>query len=147
MPKKADETIIEFHFLKRGFALRDRKKLKLFLSHLFKKEGVSISCLQYIFCSDKYLLQINNDFLKHDYYTDIITFDLSDKGQPKIGEVYISVDRVKDNSKILNEFFKKELHRVVFHGALHLCGYKDKSKADKTLMREMEEIYLNLYFK
>jgi probable rRNA maturation factor len=147
MQKKEEETSIEFHFLKSGFTLRDRKRLKLFLVHLFKKEGVAISSLQYIFCSDKYLLQINKDFLKHDYYTDIITFDLSDKGQPKIAEVYISVDRVKDNCKTLNEVFKQELHRVIFHGALHLCGYKDKRGVEKKEMRKKEDAYLKSYFK
>jgi probable rRNA maturation factor len=147
MPKKEEKTIIQFHFLKSGFALRDRKKLKLFLVRLFKKERIALSSLLYIFCSDKYLLQINKDFLKHDYYTDIMTFDLSDNGHPKVAEVYISVDRIKDNSKILNEFFKNELHRVIFHGALHLCGYKDRSKAEKNLMREKEEACLKLYFK
>lgn len=145
MPKKINVSTIKFHFLKTGFALKDRNKLKAYLITLFKKEHVALSHLNYIFCSDKYLLQINKDFLQHDYYTDIITFDLSEKGQAKTAEIYISVDRIKDNCKLLGEPFKKELHRVIIHGALHLCGYKDRSKAEKLAMRKKEDSCLHKY--
>lgn len=100
--------------------------------------------INYIFCTDKALLEINRQFLSHDFYTDIITFDLSDAHEIQ-AEIYISVDRVKDNATQLGVSFKSEMHRVVFHGVLHLCGYKDKSKQEKEEMRRMENLYLSKY--
>jgi rRNA maturation RNase YbeY len=137
---------VQFHFLQPA-SLKNRQPLKAFLQSLFKKEGVKMDSLQYIFCSDKYLLEINKQYLKHDYYTDIITFNLSDKPIPVNGEIYISIDRVKDNAQNFNTSFKQELHRVIFHGALHLCGYKDKTAKEEELMREKEDHYIRLYFK
>lgn len=102
--------------------------------------------LSYVFCTDEYLLTINRDFLQHDYYTDIITFELSEPGQPVMGEIYISIDRVRDNAKIHQESFQRELHRVIFHGALHLCGYRDKTKKEQEEMRRKENEYLKRYF-
>ena len=114
---------------------------------MFELEGKEVESLQYIFCSDEHLLQMNRDFLQHDYYTDIITFDLSPaKNDPTSGELYISVDRVKDNAINFDSSFERELHRVVFHGVLHLIGYKDKSEKDQKLMRKKEDQYLNIYF-
>jgi len=104
--------------------------------------------LTFIFCSDEFLLDINKRFLKHDFYTDIITFELSKSVKAATeGEVYISVDRVKDNSKQLSTSFNDELHRVIIHGVLHLCGYKDKKKPEQAQMRSAENRYLELYFK
>jgi rRNA maturation RNase YbeY len=100
--------------------------------------------MAFIFTSDKRLLEINRQFLQHDYYTDIITFDLSDSKSTK-AEVYISIDRVKENTRIHGTSFKSELHRVIFHGVLHLCGYKDKTKKEKEEMRGMEAFYLMKY--
>lgn len=102
--------------------------------------------LSYIFCSDSYLLVINQQYLEHDDYTDIITFDLSSSPKEIVGEVYISIDRVKENAHELSVSFNTELHRVIFHGALHLCGYKDKSIKDASVMRFKEDKYLKLYF-
>jgi len=135
---------IQFNFLE-PISLADRTRLKRFLVRLFKREGTALAELQYIFCSDNYLLQINQQFLHHDFYTDIITFDLSEKGQPTHGEIYISVDRVRDNAQNFDSTVKKELHRVILHGALHLCGFKDKSPKEELEMRKMEEKYLALY--
>ncbi len=102
--------------------------------------------MNYIFCTDKDLLEINRQFLKHDYYTDIITFDLSLKGGAAInGEVYISIDRVRENAATLQETVQRELHRVIFHGVPHLCGYKDKSDLEKKKRRENEEGLLKQY--
>jgi probable rRNA maturation factor len=137
---------IQFHLLK-AISLRDRTRLKPFLRLLFKREKVKLSELQYIFCSDDWLLEINKQFLNHDYYTDIITFNLSGANQPINAEIYISVDRVRDNAREFNSSVQKELHRVIFHGALHLCGYEDKTRKDELEMRKMEDKYLNLYFK
>lgn len=136
--------IIRFHLLQ-PFNLTRRTELKAFINKLFKKEGLRLASLDYIFCSDDYLLKINQDFLKHDYYTDIITFDLTEQDQSISGEIYISIDRVKDNAIQQGTSFKEELHRVVFHGALHLCGYKDKSKKDKLAMTKKEDYYLSRF--
>ena len=137
---------IQFHLIK-AISLRDRTRLKAFLRLLFQKEKAKLAELQYIFCSDDRLLEINKQFLNHDYYTDIITFNLSGANQPINAEIYISVDRVRDNALKFSSSLQKELHRVIFHGALHLCGYKDKTRKDDLEMRKMEDKYLNLYFK
>ena len=138
---------VHFHFLKGVSSLSDRTRLKSFIASLFKKEKRALGEISYIFCSDDYLLAINRQHLQHDYYTDIITFSLSDPGQPIQAEVYISIDRIKDNARQFNTPIKEELHRVIFHGALHLCGYRDKKTEDQKLMRKMEDKYLRSYFK
>ena len=137
---------VAFHFLKDDFSLGNRTKLKKFVLGLFKKEKVNLVSLDYIFCNDDYLLAINQNYLKHDYFTDIIGFDLSDKNDRVVGEIYISIDRVKDNATLFESSFKQELHRVIFHGALHLCGFGDKTLRQSRTMRRMEEHYLSLYF-
>lgn len=124
-----------------------KRKLQSFLAALFKREGLDLDELSYVFCSDEYLLDINRRFLNHDYYTDIITFDISDNIGEVKGEIYISVDRVKDNANQLQQTIQQELLRVVFHGALHLCGYKDKTKAQKIEMRRKEDHCLNQFHK
>jgi rRNA maturation RNase YbeY len=139
------ETIL-FRNADKTFLFPDKKGLKQFLEQLFKKERKGLFELTYVFCSDEYLLGINRDFLKHDFYTDIITFDLSENPKQIIGEIYISLDRIKDNSKTLKTSIKEETLRVIFHGALHLCGYNDKSKTDIIKMRIKEEEYIALYY-
>ena len=136
---------INFHLIEFNFSLREKIRLKKFISQLFKMEKKGLERLDYIFCSDSYLLEINRKFLNHDFYTDILTFDLSNNPKLTIGEIYISVDRVKENAMELSNSFKEEIHRVIFHGALHLCGYKDKLKADILIMRQMENRYLAKY--
>jgi rRNA maturation RNase YbeY len=138
---------VQFHFLDRKPTLQERTRLKLFIEKLFITEKKKLGNLSYVFCSDEYLLGINSDFLKHDFYTDVITFDFSSSKNEIEGEVYLSVDRIKDNAKQLRVSFKEELHRVVFHGSLHLCGYKDKNKTDQQQMRMVENKYLKLYFR
>jgi probable rRNA maturation factor len=137
---------VQFYFLDRKPALKERTRLKLFIEKLFTQEKKKLGNLSYIFCSDEHLLGINKDFLNHDFYTDVITFDLSSSENETEGEVYLSVDRIKDNAKQLGVSFTEELHRVIFHGALHLCGYKDKKKEDILVIRNKEEAYLKLYF-
>jgi probable rRNA maturation factor len=137
---------VQFYFLDRKTALKERTRLKFFIEKIFAQEKKKLGNLSYIFCSDEHLLRINKDFLNHDFYTDVITFDLSSSKTETEAEVYLSVDRIKDNAKQLGVSFKEELHRVIFHGALHLCGYKDKKKADILLMRQKEEDYLKSYF-
>lgn len=138
---------VVFHHADKRLHIKDQAALKRFLVTLFKKEKVSLNALHYIFCSDDYLLEINRSFLQHDYYTDIISFDLAEKGMPVEGEIYISLDRVKENAKSLGCTYREELLRVVFHGALHLCGYKDKKKSEILEMRNKEASYLRLFTK
>jgi probable rRNA maturation factor len=124
--------------------LTNRTVLKNFIESIFKKEGKKLLSINYIFCTDKALLEINRQFLSHDFYTDIITFDLSDFTAMQ-AEIYISVDRVRENAAGLGVTFKSELHRVIFHGVLHLCGYKDKTRREMEEMRGKEEYYLKKY--
>ena len=138
---------ISFNQADSKVTLANRVALKSFIEKRVKKEGYSIETLTYVFCSDKYLLKMNKDFLSHNYYTDIISFDLSETPGNLIGDVYISVDRVKENAKTLGTSLKEELHRVIFHGALHFCGYKDKKPADAKKMRQMEDLWLTAYMK
>ena len=137
---------VKFYFHDSKVTFRNREKLKLFIEDLFSKEKKSLKSLVYIFCSDEYLLGINIEFLKHDFYTDVITFDLSSSGNQIDGEVYISIDRVKDNAIKTSSLLNEELHRIIFHGALHLCGYKDKNPSDVLKMRSLEDSYLKRYF-
>ena len=140
-------TTISFNKADKSITLGNRVALKAFLEKQLKKEGIRIECLQYVFCSDKYLLDINKQFLNHDYYTDIISFDLSETKGVLIGDIYISVDRVKENAKTMKTTQGNELLRVIFHGALHFCGYKDKKPADAKLMRSMEDKWIRAYLK
>jgi len=144
MPKNNSTPPINFHFLE-PISFSQRTLVKEVIRDLFKKEKTKLEQLRYIFCSDEYLLQINKEHLNHNYYTDIITFDLSETSHATTGEIYISVDRVRDNAQNYEVSFKNELLRVIFHGALHLCGYKDKSSKDEQLMRKAEDKYLKYY--
>jgi len=137
---------IYFHYTNGPFYFQNRTYLKSFLIELFRLEDKPLEALHYIFCSDKYLLKLNEDFLHHDTYTDIITFPLSEPTSAVISDIYISTQRVKENATALKIPFVYELHRVIFHGALHLCGYKDKTKMEKKLMRQKEDFYLHRYF-
>lgn len=126
--------------------LKDKRKLKNFLVDLFTAEGQGLKSLHFIFCSDAYLLEINKQFLQHDTYTDIVTFEMGEDPAVTEGEIYISIERVLENAKKFNVSIAQEQHRVIFHGALHLCGFKDKSKKDAALMRSKEDEYLEKYF-
>lgn len=120
------------------------RQLKAFVKSLILSEGFVIGDVAIVLCSDDYLLKVNQDFLNHDYYTDIITFDYCENGIIN-GDLLISTDRVLENSISEKTDFSDELHRVVFHGVLHLCGFKDKSKKDIEMMRFKESYYLNLF--
>ena len=127
-------------------SLRNRSTLKEFIESIFKKENKRLDFINYIFCSDKNLLTINKKFLNHDFYTDVITFNLSENNQHISAEVYVSIDRVRDNAKKIGTPINSELHRVLFHAALHLCGYDDKKKIEIERMRRKEEELLAKYF-
>ena len=138
---------IFFNNADKSTSLRSRTELKTFINKQCLKEGVHIETLQYVFCSDTFLLDINKRFLNHNFYTDIISFDLSEQKGRLIGDVYISIDRVKENAKTEGNLYTHELLRVIFHGALHFCGYKDKKPADQKTMRSMEDKWLKAYLK
>jgi probable rRNA maturation factor len=125
------------------YLLKGKLKIKTWINQTIQAEKRSTGNMSFNFCSDSYLLKINREHLNHDYYTDIITFDFTEN---KIvsGDIYISIDRVKDNAKIEGKTIPNELCRVIIHGVLHLCGYKDKKPADARLMREKEDYYLSL---
>jgi probable rRNA maturation factor len=129
--------------------LKDKRKLSVFIDGLISRyrKNVENAELDYIFCNDKFLLEMNNNFLAHDAFTDIITFDLSESKKEIQGEIYISVERVKDNAKKFRTTYTDELHRVIFHGVLHLCGFKDKKEKDRKIMRENEDYCLAQYKK
>lgn len=137
--------IIYFHYADTSLKIKKVKELKQNILLLFKEEAFEISRIDYIFCSDAYLLEINNKFLGHDFYTDIITFSLDDTPGARCGEIYISLERVKENARLFKEIIQSELSRVIFHGALHLCGFKDKKKADKAEMTARENFYLDFF--
>lgn len=137
---------IFFHQADRTFPFKQKQVLKQFLAGVFTKEHHTLKRVDYIFCSDEYLLGINQQFLQHDTYTDIITFDLTeDRAAGIVAEIYISVDRVKANALEHDTHFTDEMVRVLVHGILHLCGYKDKTPVEQTLMREKEAEYINLF--
>lgn len=112
------------------------------IEYIITHEGKKLGDINYIFCDDEYLLKINQDYLQHDYYTDIITFDYV-KGKKISGDIFVSVTRVSENAPLLSKSFDEELHRVIAHGILHLCGYKDKTEAEVKEMRNKEDFYLN----
>lgn len=119
------------------------KNLKSWIESIITTEGKKLGDINYIFCDDEYLLKVNQDYLQHDYYTDIITFDYV-KGKTISGDIFVSVERIKDNAETLGKDYTSEFRRVLAHGVLHLCGYKDKSPEDEKLMREKEDFYINL---
>jgi len=137
---------INFFFFETKIGLTGRRRLKNYLAGLFLKRKRKVNALRIIFCSDAFLLDINRRFLQHDYYTDIVTFNLAAPGEPIEGEIYISVDRVRDNARSMGIAIKTKLHRVIFHGVLHLCGFKDGSQKDKKTMRLEEDKCLAAYF-
>ncbi len=133
------EAAIGFTNADISFSLKDRKKLRKWLADTAAGRSFNITDIQYIFCSDEFLLDINRNFLQHDYFTDIITFDLSEKKTDLCGEIYISIPRVKENAKTYGNTFYAELHRVMVHGILHLCGLKDKTAKQEKEMRSAED--------
>ena len=127
--------------------LTNRKLLKIFLPQIISFYKMNYNNLTIVFCTDDYLLDINQKYLNHHFYTDIITFNLSSIPNTVEGEIYISVDRVKENANKHHSTLITEMHRVICHGVLHLCGLKDKSKKEGVLMRQAEDYWLSQYFK
>lgn len=135
----------KIHFFATGsFRLPQKKEIGKLVEKIFSLENKDLNQLSFIFCSDEELLELNKKHLDHDFYTDILTFDLSENEDSIISEVYISTDRVRENAKHLKIPFLHELTRVIIHGALHLCGYRDKKKSEISIMRQKEDHYLRL---
>lgn len=126
------------------FKLKTPRKVTSWIKRVVEEEGSTIREINYVFCADSYLLTLNQGFLKHNTFTDIITFDISEDRSLLEGEIYVSIDRVKENAEKYNVLFDEELSRVMIHGILHLLGYKDKKPSEKALMRKKEEACLSL---
>ena len=135
---------IEFFKVETRYTVKNKEQLSSWLVGTAKKEGFTIDSLNIIICSDEYLYRMNMQFLQHDTYTDIITFDQSTVASFISAELYISIDRIRDNAKSQKSTIINELHRVMVHGLLHVCGYKDKKPADKAIMSSKEDFYLSL---
>lgn len=127
-----------------SFELKEKQKVSLWIEEVIRSENKKLEELSYIFCDDEYLLNLNEEYLHHDTYTDIITFDYS-VGSILQGDIYISTERVADNAVSFDVSFEEELRRVMIHGVLHLCGYKDKSQEESFLMRQKEEEKMKLF--
>lgn len=126
------------------YNLKGKTAIRKWMQETITAEGYQLAELNFIFCSDEYLLRVNQDFLKHDYYTDVITFDNSEELKTILGDIFISIDRVKDNAQQNNATIHDELCRIMIHGTLHLLGYRDKTKKAKTEMTAKEDFYLAL---
>ncbi|PKO99913.1 MAG: rRNA maturation RNase YbeY [Bacteroidetes bacterium HGW-Bacteroidetes-9] len=135
---------ISFYNENTGFRLRKIKKARKWLSDTIYTEGKNYGEISIIFCDDAYLHEMNVKFLDHDTLTDVITFDYNEGNQIS-GDIFISIERVKENTALFSKSFTDELNRVMLHGVLHLCGYKDKTKRDVAIMRQKEEEYLALF--
>jgi probable rRNA maturation factor len=133
---------IQFFFEEVHFPFLYPELISKWISSTIEDEHRLLKSIDYIFCKDDYLLDVNVQYLNHDTLTDIITFQYHEEGRPVEGEIYISIDRIAENAIKFKTTFDHELHRVIIHGALHLAGYKDKSKADKAIMTEKEDHYL-----
>ena len=134
--------MISFNY-ETDFKLPDETKVSQWISSVITSEGCQEEEINYIFCDDEYLHKLNVEFLDHDTLTDIISFDYS-VGKTLKGDIFISIERVEENAKDFKVSFEQELQRVIVHGILHYCGYKDKSEDDVKLMRKKENFYLNL---
>lgn len=134
---------ISFHYDISKFRLRDSRIIKKTIARIVGDAGMKAGVVDIIITSDEKVYEINREFLGHDYYTDIITFNYN-KGKTLSGEIYISETRVRENARNFGTTFGSEMKRVVFHGFLHLCGYEDRTEGEKKKMREMEEMYLDI---
>jgi rRNA maturation RNase YbeY len=137
-------TSISFFSEDIDFELINENSCISWLENAIKNEDKIAGELSFVFCDDEYLHKINIEYLNHDTYTDIITFDYTE-ANIIAGDIFISIDRVKENAKTFNTLFENELSRVIIHGVLHLMGYKDKTQEESTLMRAKEDFYLNLH--
>jgi probable rRNA maturation factor len=145
MDKRVSQKI-HFHFSFLPITLSQRGRLKLFMESIFSREKKKLQEINFIFCNNKTIRKINKQYLQHDYNTDILTFPLSENDSSVLADVFISQEQVSKNAIIFNTSFKLEIHRVLFHGILHLCGYDDKTPSGQQIMRSREDFYLRKYF-
>ena len=129
------------------FKVPQSRSTKTWLKSIATTEGFELNQLNYLFCSDEHILSINRQYLEHDFYTDIITFDNSEDEKVIEGDIFISIERVQENAKNLNQIFEVEFRRVLAHGVLHLCGYNDTDDSQEEMMRTKEDFYLSLFSK
>lgn len=134
--------VIHFYSQDISFTLKKKNVIKEWIKTSIQAENQRLSDLTFVFCSDEYLLNINKSYLNHDTYTDIITFDNSERGGLITGDIFISIERIRDNAAKFHVSETDELHRVMIHGVLHLLGYNDKNKQSKTMMTAKEDEYL-----
>ena len=136
----------KIHFFSEDISFQLSKKTLIsnWIEKVVQNKGANLLELNYVFCSDDYLKNVNIEYLDHHYYTDIITFDNSETEEEIEGDIFISIDRVKENSQEYHKSFEEELHRVIIHGVLHLIGYRDKSEMEAKEMRQQEETSLSL---
>ncbi len=134
----------KIHFFKEDirFRLQHQQALRKWITKAVVQNKFQLNEINYIFCSDPYLLQLNNQFLKHNFFTDIITFDTSSEKKTISADIFISIDSVISNAEIFQVSFQDELHRVMIHGVIHLLGFTDKTKKDQAIMRKMEDEWL-----
>jgi probable rRNA maturation factor len=136
---------VSFNYADGKLPLNQKQLIKKIVQIIFVEKKIELRHVKYIFCSDQHLLKINTTFLQHHFYTDIITFNLSNAEKIIEGEIYISSDRVEENSRKYRTPLAEEFLRVIFHGALHLCGYKDKTRTQKEIMRVQENNYIKMF--
>lgn len=134
---------VYFHNEENTYVLLRKKPIKAWLKDVINLNDKLLGTINIIFCNDKYLLEVNKKHLQHDYYTDIITFNFCNNNTIS-GDLFISIERIKDNSKNNNLLFVNELHRVIVHGVLHLCGFNDKTKTEEEKMRQLEDHFLKI---
>ena len=138
-------VLVNFFYKKKEKLPFNKNYVRLWIKDVIRKENKKLGCVNFVYCSDNYLLDLNKTYLKHHDLTDVITFNFSENKKIIEGDVYISIERVKENSKTFTEPFILELLRTMVHGVLHLIGYDDKKKGDKTLMIEKENYFLSAF--
>ncbi len=136
--------MIEFIYEEDNFVLSNESLYEFWIDKIIESENKILGDITYVFCDDEFLLSINQDYLSHDTYTDVVTFDYTEENIIS-GEIFISIERVRENASDFKVDFNNELHRVMSHGLLHLCGYKDKSKSDIQIMRLKEEEKIKMF--
>lgn len=138
-----DNEKIIFNYEEIDFSLQEEKLIIDWINKTVLEEKKQLGDISYIFCSDKYLLNINKQYLNHDYFTDIVTFDYTEDNSIS-GDIFISIDTIEENRKEFKTTFDNELHRVIIHGILHLVGYNDKTDEEQKVMTEKENYYLSI---
>jgi rRNA maturation RNase YbeY len=136
---------VKFYSADIKIPVKERKHFRECILQVFAREGYKLKRISYVFGTDEFLLNLNRQYLKHDFYTDVLTFLISENNKAIEGEVYMSAERIKENAKIYKLSYQKELLRVMIHGALHLCNYDDQTRKARRFMQQKEDFYIQLY--